>query len=57
VLGAASNAPLRATSQGWKIAGVAWYWWVLTIGVGMGLYFWVKVSIDKFFARVANDQQ
>ncbi|MDB5180086.1 MAG: hypothetical protein JWN12_718 [Candidatus Saccharibacteria bacterium] len=31
VLGAAIQTPLQPSSQGWKIFGVAWYWWVLAI--------------------------
>lgn len=28
VLGEQSLAPLTASSEGWRIMGVAWYWWI-----------------------------
>lgn len=30
----ASNAPVfAASSQGWKVAGLAWYWWLVVLGL------------------------
>lgn len=31
VLGTASPASLEATPDGWKIVGIQWYWWLISI--------------------------
>ena len=33
-------APVEATSQGWMLLGIAWYWWMLGLG-GVGAGAWV----------------
>ena len=33
-------APVEATSQGWMLLGIAWYWWMLGLG-GVGVGAWV----------------
>lgn len=39
VLGATNDtiAPLQASNHGWKLFGIAWYWWVIWILVGYNL--------------------
>lgn len=41
VLGDQASAPLTASSEGWRIMGIAWYWWLGAFGiiaiVGFGL--------------------
>lgn len=54
VLGARDTTPLSATQQGWSIYGVPWYWWLLTLGGMVGLYFGAKLFIDKLFRTVVN---
>ena len=46
--------PLQATTEGWKIIGVAWYWWVATIGGIVGLYYLIKFLINKSLLGVAK---
>ena len=57
VLGARDIAPIRATSQGWSIVGVPWYWWLVTLGGVVGLYFGVKALIDRSFLMIVEQRQ
>ncbi|MFZ3009677.1 MAG: hypothetical protein WA030_01495 [Candidatus Microsaccharimonas sp.] len=46
--------PFQASAEGWKIIGVAWYWWVVTIGGIVGLYYLIKFIINKSLLGVAK---
>lgn len=37
VLGATIRAPLQSSAEGWKIFGIAWYWWVVMIAAIIAL--------------------
>lgn len=47
-----SSPVLAASSQGWKVAGLAWYWWLAALGLAAvagrwGLYQHKKLIQDK----------
>jgi hypothetical protein len=46
VLGA-SSAPLQASGEGWRIYGVAWYWWVIALLGGAGLFMAGKLILAR----------
>lgn len=54
VLGAVNVAALQPSDQGWKIAGVLWYWWLLVVGVIVGVAFLLKFTLLKSFFTVAK---
>jgi hypothetical protein len=54
VLGTSDTASLRATSHGWNIVGVPWYWWILAISGVAGLYVAVKAFINKSFLGIVK---
>jgi hypothetical protein len=47
VLGVSDSAALTATSEGWNIVGIPWYWWMLGMGGVAGLYVAVRSLITK----------
>jgi hypothetical protein len=47
VLGVSDTPALRATSQGWNIIGVPWYWWMLAISGVAGLYVAARAFINR----------
>lgn len=48
VLGATTEAaPIEATEQGWRIAGIAWYWWAAA-GAGLAL---LIIAIRRLMLR------
>ncbi|MFY9228439.1 MAG: hypothetical protein WAO28_03920 [Candidatus Microsaccharimonas sp.] len=53
-LGGVTTGPIQASTEGWNIMGVAWYWWAVTIGGIAGLYYLIKFLINKFFLGVAK---
>lgn len=45
---AATPAAIVASEEGWKILGIAWYWWGLLVGVGVGTLYGAKLFLLKF---------
>jgi hypothetical protein len=43
----ATPAAIVASEEGWKVLGIAWYWWGLTIGVGAGVWYGLKLLFLK----------
>lgn len=33
ILGATIQAPLQPSAEGWKVFGIAWYWWVVVLAL------------------------
>lgn len=54
VLGAVDMAGIQPTDQGWRIAGVLWYWWLLVLGAVVGSAFLVKFTLLKSLFPVAK---
>lgn len=47
---AASEAVIQAGPDGWKIFGVAWYWWGLVVAACVGIFASVKY---RFFSKAS----
>lgn len=55
VLGVQRDAPvLAATSHGWEILGIAWYWWTVGILGVTGLYMAVKLLLTKSYLGIVK---
>lgn len=54
VLGAHDAMPLRATTEGWRIYGFAWYWWLIALGSVVGAYIGIKFLITKSFLGIVK---
>ena len=42
-----STSAFEPSSEGWRIAGVSWFWWLLGIGAVIGSGLWVKNRYKK----------
>ena len=38
---------IAASSQGWKLVGIAWFWWVLGLGVCAALWSWLAATYRR----------
>ncbi len=55
VLGASSTGTvLEASPQGWRLFGMAWYWWILMIGGVVGLAAFVRNRMIKSFLSIVK---
>lgn len=43
----ATSSAIVASEEGWKILGIAWYWWGLMLGTGVGAWYALRAFILK----------
>ena len=48
----AVTPPIQATEEGWRLFGMAWYWWLLIGGaIGYGTRYFMALRRQKFLLR------
>lgn len=54
VQGDANGGVLETSQDGWRIAGVAWYWWVALIGLISGVVLHIRRQRIKHDSLLSN---
>ena len=49
-----SAAPLETSSEGWKILGIAWYWWAVLGLLGVAIFTSIKSYTLRKSSRLPN---